>query len=175
MHKCKNIILLTFVARSRNCDWWALLVRCMVLSMNVLGEINMTILRWVLAIALAAFLIFMGVPKLGGANPVFSYLAQSTGLALFEPGIRMLTGIGEILAALLLLWPRSRWMGLAMAFALISGALAFHLSPFLGINAPVAFAIDGAYIKSTSLFFMAVGFLCALFIAILVERKAHGH
>ena len=52
---------------------------------------------------LAAFLIFMGLQKFGAANPVFSHIAESSGLAFFEPQVRMLTGVLEILAAALLL------------------------------------------------------------------------
>ena len=35
---------------------------------------------------LAAFMAFMGFQKLMGPNPVFSYLAEQSGIALFEPG-----------------------------------------------------------------------------------------
>ncbi|MBL1431322.1 MAG: DoxX family protein [Robiginitomaculum sp.] len=125
-----------------------------------------------LSIILALFLIFMGVQKFLGANPVFSYLAETTGFALFEPVIRILTGVMEIIAALLLLWPTKRKYGALLAAAIIGGALVFHLSPFLGINAPVAFAPDGSYVKSSMLFFMAIGSFVVALAVISLDRKS---
>ncbi|MCF6292023.1 MAG: DoxX family protein [Robiginitomaculum sp.] len=125
-----------------------------------------------LSIILALFLIFMGVQKFLGANPVFSYLGETTGFALFEPVIRILTGVMEIIAALLLLWPAKRKYGALLAAAIIGGALVFHLSPFLGINAPVTFTPDGSYVKSSMLFFMAVGSFIVALAVISVDRKS---
>ncbi len=130
----------------------------------------MTILRWGLAIILAGFFILMGAQKFGGANPVFQYMAEQSGIGLFEPGARMITGAGEITAALLLLLPRTRLYGALLALALLAGALTFHLSPWLGINAPVAFADDGSYIKSPMLFIMAVSFFVASLGMLFVEN-----
>ncbi|PHR55292.1 MAG: hypothetical protein COA47_14210 [Robiginitomaculum sp.] len=130
----------------------------------------MNILRWGLALLLAAFLIFMGMQKFGGPNPIFSYIAQSTGMALFEPGVRMLTGAMEITAALLLILPRTRLYGGLLTLVVLGGALAFHLSPFLGIVAPVAFSPDGGYVKSSMLFVMAVSFFVAALALVFVER-----
>lgn len=131
----------------------------------------MKTLLLLLSTILALFLIFMGVQKFLGPNPVFSYLAETTGVALFEPVIRVLTGVMEIIAALLLLWPAKRNYGGLLAAAIIGGALVFHLSPFLGITAPVAFAPDGSYIKSPMLFFMAIGSFILALSVISVGRK----
>ncbi|MBL4616061.1 MAG: DoxX family protein [Robiginitomaculum sp.] len=128
-------------------------------------------LQLLLSVLLSLFLIFMGVQKFLGPNPVFSYLAETTGFELFEPGIRILTGIMEMIAALLLLWPAMRKCGGLLAAAVIGGALVFHLSPFLGINAPVAFAPDGSYIKSPMLFFMAIGSFIVSLAIISLGRK----
>ena len=61
-----------------------------------------------LSILLALGLAFFGVQKFGAENIVFETLATRSGISLFEPGVRIATGIAEIGAALLLLLPRTR-------------------------------------------------------------------
>ena len=134
----------------------------------------MTVLRWMLAVILSIFFIIMGVQKFGGPNPVFQYIADHSGMAFFEPQVRLATGTAEITAALLVLVPRTRIFGALLAIAVLGGALAFHVSPWLGINAPVAFAEDGGYIKSPMLFIMALSFFFAsagLLFVELAERS----
>lgn len=102
---------------------------------------------------LAAFLIMMGVQKFGAENIIFAIIAERSGIALFEPQIRILTGVLELIAALLLVIPRVRTLGVLLAFGLIGGAVAFHLSPWLGIMISMA---PGAP-ATPVLFSMAVG------------------
>ncbi|VAV93052.1 hypothetical protein MNBD_ALPHA06-798 [hydrothermal vent metagenome] len=130
----------------------------------------MKFLKWGFVILLAAFLVFMGAQKFGGPNPIFHYIANSTGMAFFEPQVRLLTGVAEIVAAALLVWPRTRMLGAYLSLAVLGGALLFHLSPFLGINAPVAFNADGGYVKSPALFIMASSFFVVTLALIYVER-----
>lgn len=115
-----------------------------------------------LGLLLAAFLVFMGLQKFGAANAVFHHIAAESGMAFFEPQVRMLTGVLEIAAAALLLagvfLKRFEGLGAALSLAVIAGAIVFHLSPWLGINAPVAFTADGGYERSPMLFGMAVVF-----------------
>lgn len=124
-----------------------------------------------LTILLGAFMVFMGTQKFGAHNPVFSYLEWQSGIGLFEPGIRIFTGILELVAAGLLFasffLPRLKGLGALLSVGVIGGAIVFHLSPWLGIHAPVAFA-DGAtppfsepgdYVKEPFLFVMALVFL----------------
>jgi uncharacterized membrane protein YphA (DoxX/SURF4 family) len=124
---------------------------------------------------LAAFLIFMGLQKFGAANPVFSHIAESSGLAFFEPQVRMLTGVLEILAAALLLvgvfMKRFEGFGAALSLAVIAGAIVFHISPWLGINAPVAFTADGGYERSPMLFGMAVVFGAISAVLVWMDRE----
>lgn len=90
-----------------------------------------------LSLVLAAGFVFFGVQKFGAENIVFETLAERSGIFLFEPYIRYLTGIGELTAAvLLLLLPRTRLVGALIGLGLLVGAIGFHLSPWLGINVP---------------------------------------
>ena len=94
---------------------------------------------WVLAVGFAAALVFMvGLPKFIGPspNPIFALISGRSGIDLFEPYLRYLTGAGEIAAAVLLVIPRTRFFGALVAGAITLAAIAFHLSPFLGIAIP---------------------------------------
>ena len=112
-------------------------------------------------ILLSAFLVMMGVQKFGAENIIFSTIADRSGIAFFEPYIRMLTGILELIAAVVLLVPAARWFGALLAFCLIAGAIVFHLSPWLGIMISMAQGTPATPV----LFLMAVGsFLLTCFV-----------
>jgi len=96
----------------------------------------MTRTTQILSIMLAIAFTFFGVQKFGAENIVFETLAERSGIFLFEPYIRYLTGLGELTAAALLVWSRTRLVGTLIGLALLIGAIGFHLSPWLGINVP---------------------------------------
>ena len=89
-----------------------------------------------LSLVVAAGFIFFGVQKFGATNPIFSIIAERTGISLFEPVIRTLTGVAELGVAALILIPRTRLLGALGGVGLVVGAVGFHLSPWLGINVP---------------------------------------
>ncbi len=93
-------------------------------------------LNLILALVLAAGFIFFGVQKFGETNLIFSIIAERSGIELFEPLIRRLTGIAELVTALLLLIPATRKLGILAAIGVLVGAIGFHLSSWLGINVP---------------------------------------
>jgi len=90
----------------------------------------------ILSLLAATLFIFFGVQKFGATNPVFSIIAERSGISLFEPVIRMLTGVAEISTAILILIPRTRLLGALAGLGVLIGAIGFHLSPWLGINVP---------------------------------------
>lgn len=90
----------------------------------------------ILSLLVAAGFVFFGVQKFGATNPIFSIIAERSGISLFEPVIRMLTGVAEIVTALLILFPRTRLLGALAGLGVLAGAIGFHLSPWLGINVP---------------------------------------
>lgn len=90
----------------------------------------------ILSIVVAAGFLFFGVQKFGATNPIFSIIAERSGISLFEPYIRMLTGVAEIGTAILVLIPRTRLLGALAGLGVLIGAIGFHLSPWLGINVP---------------------------------------
>jgi hypothetical protein len=67
----------------------------------------------------------------------FKFTAQPESVQLFsmlgmEPWGRIGTGMGELIAAILILYPPTSWIGAGLGLGLMSGAIFFHLT-ILGI------------------------------------------
>lgn len=122
-------------------------------------------LALILVLIVAGGFLFFGVQKFGAENIVFETIAENSGISLFEPVIRMLTGVAEISTALLILIPRTRLLGALAGLGVLAGAIGFHLSPWLGISVPG---------MGHSLFFMALG-LTALTAILFVLLKKQGY
>jgi len=116
-----------------------------------------------LVLALAAFFAFMGAQKFGAENIIFATIAEKSGISLFEPLIRMITGVAEILTAILLVVPKMRTNGARIGLLILLGAIGFHLSPWLGIN------VEG---MGNSLFMMALGGLILTCTVLFLEQLA---
>lgn len=93
---------------------------------------------WTLALTLVALLLFEAWQVFFwlNPNPVFGLIAARSGVGLFEPVMRYVTGAVEVVAAALLLYPRTRSRGAMLALLIVVGALAMHLSPWLGVQVP---------------------------------------
>ena len=78
-----------------------------------------------------------------------------------EPWGRIGSGIGELIASVLLLVPRTAWLGALMSLGVISGAIFFHLT-ILGIEVQG----DGGYLFILGL----VVFICSA-IALWIHRR----
>ncbi len=64
---------------------------------------------------------------------IFSTLRDWSGISLFEPTGRWVVGMAELLASVLLLIPRLRIFGAALAIGIMTGAIFFHLFGPIGI------------------------------------------
>lgn len=112
------------------------------------------VVRVIAAIILLQTLYF----KFSGAEESI-YIFTIVGM---EPWGRIGSGIGELIAAILLLVPRTAWLGALMSLGIISGAIFFHLT-ILGIEVQG----DGGY-----LFILALAvFLCSA-ITLWIHRRA---
>ena len=89
-----------------------------------------------LPLALAAGFAFFGAQKFGAENIVFETLATNSGISLFEPTVRYVTGVAELATAALFVMPRTRPLATLMALAILLGAITLHLTPWLGIVVP---------------------------------------
>ena len=96
-----------------------------------------SIVRWALRIVPAFILLQTLYFKFTG-SPESMYIFSTLGL---EPAGRIGTGVAELIASILLLIPRTTWMGAVLALGIISGAILSHLF-VLGIE----IMDDGGYL-----------------------------
>jgi len=146
----------------------------------------MGVIRHVLSWALALFLIAMFLqatihplpnPPEGavkffdppGQNTVFQTIADRSGFALVEPTGRLVVGLGELLAALLLLLPFTRRVGGMLSFLILAGAVGIHFSPWLGREVPLSLGPGDAATDGGALFMLAVSMLVASLLVIVVH------
>lgn len=90
---------------------------------------RLLMVSWVVRIAVVAVLFQTLFFKFTGA-PESKYIFETLGM---EPHGRIGSGVAELVAGLLLLWPRFVWAGAGLALAVISGAIMSHLTK-LGIE-----------------------------------------
>ncbi|WP_420399374.1 DoxX family membrane protein [Flagellimonas sp.] len=87
------------------------------------------IISWILRLAAALILLQTLFFKFTGA-PESIYIFEQVGM---EPWGRYGSGVVELIASALLLWPRTIGLGALMGIGVISGAIFFHLTS-LGIE-----------------------------------------
>lgn len=102
----------------------------------------MSFITRILTAGLGLFLVSAGISKFTGGH-VFAYIEYQSGFDLFDPYVAALTGVAEIVAGSLLLFRRTRLLGATLGGIVMAGAVAFHLSPWLGVAPPTGFA-EGA-------------------------------
>lgn len=94
------------------------------------------------AFLLPFILVGAGVMKFTTGH-VFQYLEYQTGIDILHPYVNTFVGVAEIVAGLLLRFRRTRRPGSLLAVGITGGAVAAHLTPWLGISPPVGL-VDGA-------------------------------
>jgi uncharacterized membrane protein YphA (DoxX/SURF4 family) len=88
-----------------------------------------TIAVWILRI-LPAIILLQTLYFKFTASPESVYIFTTVGM---EPWGRIGSGIAELIAAILILIPRTTWLGALLAMGVMSGAIFFHLTK-LGIE-----------------------------------------
>ena len=96
-----------------------------------------------------------------GQNIVFQTLADTTGITLFEPAGRVVTGLLELIAAFFLLLPGTRRFGAMISALILAGAITAHLSPYLGREIPVSLVEGSVETDGGALFMLAILMLVA--------------
>lgn len=86
------------------------------------------------------------------------YIFEQTGLGTTG---RIAIGILELIAAILLLIPRTIWLGALLTLGIITGAIYFHLTK-LGIE---------VHVDNGTLFYMAVLIFVLSLVILLLNRK----
>ena len=112
---------------------------------------------WILRLV-AAYILLQTLSFKFGAAPESVYIFTTVGM---EPYGRIGSGIVELIAAILLLIPRTTAFGAALALGTISGAIFFHLTK-LGIEVMG----DGG-----QLFYMGITVWVSCFILLIIYRN----
>ncbi len=86
------------------------------------------VIAWICRIAAAVILLQTLFFKFTGA-PASVYIFSKVGL---EPWGRIGSGVAELIAAILILFPPTTWLGAGLALAVMAGAIFSHLT-ILGI------------------------------------------
>lgn len=87
------------------------------------------VILWICRIVAALIMVQTLYFKFSGA-PESIYIFTTVGM---EPAGRIGSGVGELIASILLLIPATSWLGALMGLGVISGAIFFHLTK-LGIE-----------------------------------------
>lgn len=108
---------------------------------------------------------------LAGENIVFQTIAERSRYDIFEPTGRVLTGILEVLAALLLFLPFTRRAGAFLSSLILFGAIGLHVSPWLGREVPLSLAVGETATDGGALFSLAIAMLVASLLIMAVHPR----
>lgn len=117
----------------------------------------MKIFDWIIRL-IAAVILLQTLYFKFSAHPEAVYIFSTLGL---EPYGRIGLGILELITALLILYPRTAWLGAILGIVLMAGAIFFHLTK-LGIV---------VYDDGGKLFAMAIAVLICSVITLWLHRK----
>ena len=100
---------------------------------------------------------------------IFMTVGEFLGTGIFEPYGRYLIATAELVAAILLLIPRSQIYGAIIAIGVLSGAIFFHLFSPLGVV--VRWTENGVAQQDETLFVLAVTSFIAAWIVVWFRRQ----
>ena len=104
-----------------------------------------------------------------GENIVFQTIAAKSGISLYEPAGRVVVGLLELVAALFLILPMTRRFGAFMSAGVLGGAVAMHLSPWLGREVPVSLDPQNTATDGGMLFMLAIVMLVSSLLLMVVH------
>lgn len=138
-----------------------------------------TLGSWVIALFLAAMLVWVAVdtlaPAAGTKNHLFPLFADTSGIAWFEPTGRFAFGVLEVVLALLLLIPFTRRFGAILSVLLMTALAALVIQlMMLQIQIPVDTVGEGGVVTTTesdpgALFYLVIGLLVASLALIFIH------
>jgi hypothetical protein len=110
------------------------------------------VLSWALGLTLAVLLLVVVFLQLSGPtpNPVFGLIAARSHIGLFEPYGRYLVVLLEVVALAGVVYPKTRAQGALLSLIAALGAVALHLSPWLGVQLPQGSAVSQALAQGRS-------------------------
>ena len=130
---------------------------------------NLDITAWVMQGIVAIVFLAMGaLPKLAGQYMPEQVFEQ---VGMGSAGMYA-TGIAELLAGILILIPRTNWIGAGLGAVVMVGAVGSHLFTDLGIR-PEFFNPDTGETESGAMLFPMALLLLGLCLAVFSLRKLH--
>ena len=110
------------------------------------------VLSWALGLTLAVLLLVVAFLQMSGPtpNPVFGMIAAKSHIGLFEPYGRYLVVMLEVVALITVAYPKTRAKGAVLALVVTLGAMALHLSPWLGVQLAQGPAVSQALAQGKS-------------------------
>jgi len=130
---------------------------------------------WALALFLAVMFLWIAdlslFPPSEAKNVVFPLLAEESGIYYWEPTGRYVTGLAQVLAALLMIIPWTRRLGAILGFLIAAGAVAVHLL-WLGMAVPVE--KGSATTDGGQLFYLAIALAVASLLLAFVHPGSAG-
>ena len=143
------------------------------------------LVSWALALFLVAMFIHANIHPLPnppegmvkffdppGENIVFQTIATNSGISLYEPTGRVVVGIIELIAALFLILPMTRRFGAFLSAGILGGAVAMHLSPWLGREVHVSLDPQNTSTDGGMLFMLAILMLVCSLLVMVVHPSA---
>ncbi len=122
------------------------------------------IVLWVAQLFAAGYMAFTVVAFKFPAHPDSIHIFTKIGM---EPIARIGSGVVELIAAVLLLIPKTSWIGALLGLGTMSGAIFFHLTS-LGIEvvSPTTNKGDGG-----ALFYTAIAIWVCCLVVLILRRK----
>ena len=115
------------------------------------------VILWIFQL-LAAAIFFQTLFFKFTAAPESVFIFETVGM---EPWGRLGSGVVELIAGVLLLWPKNAWVGAAIGLGTISGAIFFHLTT-LGI------VVQG---DGGTLFYLAITVFISCLVVLFIRRE----
>ena len=132
-------------------------------------------LSWVLALFLAVMFLWIAdqslFPPTAAKNVVFPMLREKSGIYLFEPTGRYVTGLLHVLAALLMLIPWTRRLGAILALLITVAAVGAQVL-WIGMSAPVE--VGSKTTDGGQLFYLTLALAVAALVLVVVHPAGEG-
>jgi hypothetical protein len=128
---------------------------------------------WILAlfVSFGVFLpsLFFKFSGAAESRHIFEVVGQWLGIGIFEPYGRILIGVAELIASILLMIPATQVFGAILGIGVMSGAITFHLVTPLGVT--VRWLENGMPHEDASLFILAVLSFFSCLVIIWLRRE----